>query len=266
MLHRTLKFIFLITCITMIMPAEAVFFAGEVLKKDDITVVILGDVHGDTSQLFVQTEKQINDLLEIAKKHNAYLIVEDLATKIEVIPKKITSRFETSGKLVLYGSPMLELCKRAKKEMIATVNSECRSLKGEVDPTIVRKIRSFNNSAFQTYLKNLETKRPLSMNDWLQLNTVYEIATKLSTKKLFIITVGAIHMKHISEMLINILNFKSILQKNYLRLGFKSLALGEPEKFREIQEKAIEALNEYALDLHQFFEEALSAPSIKSKL
>ncbi len=62
-----LKIICALICITMIQTTSAVFFSGEVLKTDDVTVIILGDVHADTSLNFTMTEKQVSDLQNLAK-------------------------------------------------------------------------------------------------------------------------------------------------------------------------------------------------------
>lgn len=276
MLNRLFKVTILMIALNVIQTTSAVFFTGEALQEKDINVVILGDVHADVDLTHKITQTQHNDLLDISKKYNAFLIVEDKLSMIEsrgesfYSAEKLIPLYHIPGKNIRYDTPLSELCIKAKKVDLQNINIECRigqTLLGTsiIDPKIINSIEQFENNEFQTYLKNLKNKRSLTSNDWLELNTVYEFgkALKKRNNKLFIIAIGATHIRNISEMIRSIFNFKITLQKNLT----KNIDLfGSKEKNREMQEKEIIILNQYALNLPQFFQEAFQAPPIKSRL
>lgn len=274
MLNRLLKIMILMITVSAIQSASAILFSGEVLKpkiftKDDITIVILGDIHKDTSYEAQETKQQMDDILEIAEKYNAYLIVEDMPREKDEI-RKI--------------SPLGGLCIKAKERNITNINSDCRYSYGKLDllDKTMAELRSFKNEIFQQHFKQSEEqlkrlnelpagwKRDQEYrhyrNNIFELNTAYELYQALQSKKnkLVIIAVGAYHMEGISNLIQEILPFKSVLRKNYIRAKVQdTLTWGPSEK---IFPKLDAACLNYRLDLPQFFDEALKAPAIQSRL
>lgn len=307
MLNRR-KIIFALICIMMIQTTSAVLISGEVLKKDDITVVILGDVHTDTSSF--KSRAQSEDLLEISKKNNAYLIVEDYLSYAgsDPILKNILDPLQNISYPFIKTKILTGLCNKCIQENVASASSECRyslclgydleeqfgpgySIKKQIEENL-RTIESLkqcsNNPVFQQFLndaiqkhdfykKQKETKQTLNvfydldsvqMSDkLLELNTVCQLLKALEEKQhtLFIIGVGAAHIRPISELIQKILQFNVILRKHPINEVMLHL-LGSPEKNIEMRNKIIHILNEHALYLPQFFDEALKAQPIRSRL
>lgn len=272
----------LIISANVIQSASAVFFTGEVLKdEDNVTVILVGDLHADFDPDLLPTQKQTDDLLKITKKYNAYLMVEDMpsyyVSQGKTFPSiKFSFELPRAKKRATLASPLANLCQQATKENIQNINIECRNEEQNLLPSAERieKIKNFKDAKFQTYRQQFLEKKPSTEETqaginlqfiWLELNTVYEFAQALQTKKysLIIIAVGANHLRPISEMIQKIYNFKRVFQKNlYKYVEF----FGSQEKNDELAEKKIIILNEYVLDLPQFFDEALKAPVIKSRL
>ncbi len=178
---------------------------------------------------------------------------------------------------------------------ISYVNAECRyaltllsspqKIIQENDRTIKKLQQCMINPIFHKYLneaiaeyvfyKSQEAQNPFinlyrGSSKLLNLNIICELnkALQINKHKIFIITVGAGHMQHISEMLQNIFQFKVVLQKNPVRTRatLNLPDMGSAIKQSEFQNQMTKRLNEHALDLTQFFDEALKAQSIRSKL
>lgn len=255
MLNKLLKIMFLMISLCMINSTSAVIFSGEALKADNITIAILGDLHIDISPEGMITKKQFNDLLSIAKKYGAYLAVEDSLSRTGLnYPIKIT--IGNHGDLF---SPLSGLCNRATQEKIGNINIECRDFSSVDQKKIIQKFILSDDISFKKYLHDFQRKKTLTHIDILDLNAVYEISKNIKTKphKLYIIAVGAGHMRGISQALQNILPFKVVLQKNYSE---------NQDYIKPASSKEINYVNQNPLDLPQFIEEALKAQPIRSRL
>lgn len=289
-----LKIICALICIMMINTTSAVFFTGEALKKDDVTVVILGDMH---SSSFTNTQKQREALQIIArsaveKGYSPFFIFEDSITYSGTdinIKFNIARKRDEAILNILWG--VSGIC---KQENIPYVSAECRyeltnrtaHIK-ENRKTIESLKKCNNNQIFQKYLNDAIAEHDFYIKSQaedpamvflnsvrssiklLNLNVICEFskAFQLNKHKLFVIGVGAAHAQHISEMLQNIFNFKTVLQKNPLRAEQALPNLGAPLQQQSIHNKIVKILNEqYALDLPQFFQEALKAQPIRSRL
>lgn len=269
----------MVITLCVINSTSAVFFSGEVLKRDDVTVVILGDQHIDTDPNILPTKKQTNDLLKIAKKYQAYLMVEDMASYVESQGRERSRITQVTSllyapekeKRVAITTPLEDLCQKAAAINIKNINVECRSTSEKItaDAQTIEKIKQFKDPQFQKYLDYLAEResfrQDFAASIWLELNTVYKFAKIFKTKKpsLIIIAVGVGHLRPISEMLQKIYNFKVVFQKNLFR---NIPVFGPTEKNNEFAIKQIFILNEHALDIPKFFKEALKAQPIRSKL
>ncbi len=294
----------------MIQTTSAVFFTGEVLKpqiltKDDVTVVILGDVHVDTSLNQTKTKEQLADLSKIAKKYKPFFIFEDPLTyagnEAQILEEILKIRLlrETKNKKDV----LLDLNKTCFKKNMRYISAECRYalfLEKSLKEQIIEIVKTINillacnaSASYQNYLKetlnhslNIMTefiKDPKNKDeelikihleqvyfDLLNINVVCEFTKAFNTKKykLFVIGVGAEHLQYISEILKKVFKFKTIMQKNLIRtLRMRSLInLGSEDKRKQIDNKFIDVSNDLALDLPQFFQEALKAQPIRSRL
>jgi hypothetical protein len=282
----------------MINTSSAVFFSGEALQEKDVTVVILGDIHKDTSLLYSKTNQQLEDLQTIAKKYTPFFIFEDPLTYTgdNAYLKQLSIHYSALLEITNVRSVLTNLSKFCVQEGVPYVSAECRYSYPELsiefllkeNEKIIKNLLACNNnpiyqkhldealeeyfSYFDEYLKNPADQIALTKSqiNLLDLSVICELikALQANKHKLFIIGVGAGHASHISEMLQNILHFKTILQKNSMR-SYPILMLpnvGSESKQIEILNKVVKILNEYALDLPQFFEEALKAQPIRSRL
>src|ERR1700733_12462304 len=87
-------------------PAQAIFVYGNMLPKDDMTFILLGDTHIDNPNQII-TEKQHADLPALACALNAYVLAEDLEGKIKNKPGYTAISFFTS--------PLASLGKKCKE-------------------------------------------------------------------------------------------------------------------------------------------------------
>lgn len=131
-----------------------------------------------------------------------------------------------------------------------------------------------NKQSSRSFWQNLKSSisdlqsyhfKAIASQKMLNLNIICELNKVLESRKhsVIIIGVGVNHMQNISEMIQNIFNFKVALRKNLTR---DIPMFGSSGKMNEIHQKKLSILKEYALDLPQFFDEALKAQPIRSRL
>jgi hypothetical protein len=296
----------------MIQTASAIFYSGEVLKRDAVTVLVLGEYHGDTSPGSGKSIEQRKDLLSFSKKHNTFLIIEDTIGYIisqTTDPQILHKAYGMAEELkVAPISPTIGLSVICTEQNINNVSAECRPLVGN-NPPLELQIEAnkkffntlktcFNNSLYHKYINDAEEEhdfyikklrekqssrslwknmtsqaasaQDLSLNikatdKLIELNTICELSKVLESKKhsVIIIAVGAAHVRNISNMIQNIFNFNVSLSRN---ISKPVLLHGPFKKVQAIKQKELPITQEYALDLPQFFDEALKAPILKSKL
>lgn len=270
------KIICAFICVMITQTTSAVFFTGEVLKEDNVMLIILGDVH--TTKANVITTQQKKDIVTFSKKSNAYLIVEDF-TKHEGTDPKINIELEGLDQIA-HKFNMAGLCDLCSRENIKSCSCEFRFSKSTDDvikenEQTLNKLKAFDHPIAQKLLEIFWEKHNtlLAKNEYFKFNTdalfefytVYKFWKALQERSntLFIIVVGAAHVRPISQLIQIILKFNSVLRKNYFKMPD---FLGSPEKNKELSNKMEKITTDYALDLPQFFDEALKAQPIRSRL
>ena len=268
--------------------ARAVFVYGEGFKKDDVTVVIIGDIHRDKPP-FLQTKKQLSDLITTAKKHSAYCIVEDtceydgqnelreLVSQMKNFNHIIKTHDGITKEHSVEISPLGGFCKEARQNNIVAISCEFRfsipNLFGtsneqilEIKELIAKLEKSIigQNNLFREYLKNIFDKFNLSQtpqafdqlyNSLLDMNTICELSTILEKKthKFIIICVGG-HIPRISKIIQNVLHFKKIAQTEP---RFDD-TLPSYIPTQKIAEKVVSAYLMYPIDIPTFFDAILN--------
>lgn len=260
--------------LSVIQTTSATYFTGEALKKgNDISVLILGDVHADKPGL-IHRERQMQDLVNLIQQYNAYSVTEDTPGSsrwFRIMKHPEIQEVLQKEKLILkgyaYSTGFVGLCDLAREKEIVNSSAECRN---EIEKT-VQKLKSYNNKLFQEYLKKVDEKltQEDKINYIFELNIIYELAKAFNLRKhkIYIVTVGADHLRSISELMQKIFNFKVILQKNFLSSKTLNTLYGSKEKSNEIATKVFQQwIETYPLDLPEFFKEALKAQPIRSRL
>lgn len=175
---------------------------------------------------------------------------------------------------------MAGLCDLCREEKIKSCSCECRYAKGSDDiikenEQTLNTLKAFDHPIAQGLLNIFWEKHNslVSKNEYFKFNTnalfefytVYKLwkALQENNHTLFIIVVGAAHLRPIAQLLQIMLKFNTVLRKNYFKLPD---FFGSPEKNKELYNKMEKIVTDYALDLPEFFKEALKAPPIKSKL
>ncbi len=263
-------------CIMMIQKASAVFFTAEVLKENNFRVIILGDVH--TINAPETTTQQKKDIVTFSKKNNAYLIVEDFTRHEETDPKVI-KELEELGQIA-HKYNMAGLCSLCSAENIKSCSCEFRYAKNireeiKENERILNRLKAFDNPVAQKLLEIYWGKHNalVSTNEYSKFNTnaLFEFYTAYKFWKalqegnnsLYIIVVGAAHVRPISQLIQIILEFELVERKNYFK---RPDFFGSPKKNKELLDRMIQIAIDNALDLPKFFDEALKTQPISSRL
>lgn len=225
---------------------SATYFYGKRLPFDTKEIVVLGDLHRD-NESDPQAQKQRQELLVTAKAKNAYCIVEDifslLSTKnpehaLYLYCKRLCETRNIGDITITGDSPLSYFYAACLKNNIAAANCDFRILgnfnqKMENTQTILSLVGNsslMRNELFAQKLNCLleafeqlrlhpvgseNSKRIDYINDsLLNLYTVYLLNESLykSEHNLYIICVGAGHIKEITELIVNIWPIKDVSQ------------------------------------------------------
>lgn len=272
---------------------SATYFYGKKLHLDGKEIVVLGDLHRD-NESDPQAQKQSRELLTIAKAKNAYCIVEDifslLSTKdpdhaLYLYCKRLCETKNIGDVTTSGDSPLSYFYDACLKKNIATANCEFRILgnlneKMKNTQTILsllvnsslmrnelfaQKLNWLLEAFEQICLNPVESensKRIDYINDSLvNLYTVYLLNESLrkGEHNLYIICVGAGHIKEITELIINIWSFKHIPQPEDTlihALGASNHCLGD--RFQDLNLRSVvrtfpEIALKYPLNVFHFF-------------
>ncbi len=180
MLKKIISFIAL-AAITS--SAHAFYFTYQILKKGDVTVILLGDYHKDTPDRKI-TDTQTADLLAMLKKHDGLCLVEDVYTyegNNESI-KSLIQRFEPQETYIAPQSkftifykplvrnihPMVKFTQLCRQHNIPVVNIECR-------------FETSHLNDFSLYKKEIEStyKKLANFKPLAQSNDFYTYTTAL---------------------------------------------------------------------------------------
>ena len=254
--------------------AQAVYFCGEVLKKDDITVVLLGDIHLDKKNKTI-TNQQVNDLISIAKKINAFWLIED-TLHLHNITTEYIHHSELSGILtklgLLHCSPLGNFCKILQNNSISFINSECRG--PDIDiiglyELVFKKLKIFpflyENKIIQNQLSSIQSSllSCFSLKDRINLQknidknktTLFELnlfcdfyyELLSNNHKIFVINCGAAHIPPLVDLIKSILDFKQVA---YYKTNFRDQLYA----YRDNKITATEFEKAQGLDLPKFFD------------
>ena len=275
------KFIFSLFCISALISnsAKAVYFCGEVLKKDDITVVLLGDLHIDKKDKIITTKQQ-SDLTNIAKKVNAFWFIEDaFSTLYRNIPLEKTNEEEQKQEYqnsafdeFICCSPLLNFCKILKNNSISCINSKCRLSRRykSILQFIHNKLQFFysldKNSPYKSHIAELITYIDLLIQnvfleneEYFKLYSKYNSATLFDLNifcdfygelienhhKLFIFCCGSGHIKPISRLIQSICKFNTVGNYNIDSIE------RDDDDWKSAERKSFKK----ALDLPKFFDQ-----------
>jgi hypothetical protein len=245
--------------------AHAVYIYGQVLQKDDIKVVLLGDLHLDEID-GIRTVKQMDDLAHEAKKHNAHVHVEDgvsckgMNREISEA-SKIRHAYYRINEPVLHNrfeivSPMWHFYDFCLKNNISATNCEFRNDKTSEMNTFYKVINFKpleNNVEFQNYIG-----RNISINELFDCNMLCDLIKNINKKKqkIFVLCAGGNHITNISNMLQKMLHFKQVMTTSRIQVTGTQIRYAQ----------GVTEILDSAVDIPELFSHISRTPEIMSKL